>query len=333
MRSRIEKRTVRRKIRWMRLFLVLFVFFIMITAITGAAAYAYFTFFGTAPASGGTTAGKPAETINKRINILILGLDDGDVDQSSAPKRSDTIIVASINPQDGTINLLSIPRDTRLAIPGHKGMDKVTHAHAYGGAQLTKRAVEDFLNIPIDYYIEAEWQGFMKAVDILGGVDLYVERDMNYDDPYANLSIHLTKGYQHLDGEKAGEYVRFRHDELGDIGRVQRQQRFLKALSEEMFQFGTIFKLPALTSTLRQYVATDMSPFTMLKLANTVKGFSEKGVHTEMLPGKFATIEGLSYWVPDQDQSKKLVDSLFVTAADEKVTGSAPVQPAKTRTN
>ena len=79
----------------------------------------------------------------------------------------------------------------------------------------------------------------MKAVDILGGVDLYVERNMNYDDPFANLSIHLTKGYQHLDGQKAGQYGRFRYDELGDIGGVQRQQRFLKALSDEMFRFGS----------------------------------------------------------------------------------------------
>lgn len=330
MRNRVERGTAQRKIRWTRLFLVLFIFLVMVASITGAATYAYFTFFDTPAAGGGASANKTTDTLNKRINILILGLDDGDVDHSNAPKRSDTIIVASINPQDGTVNLLSIPRDTRLAVSGQKGFDKITHAHAYGGAQLTKRTVEEFLNIPIDYYIEADWQGFMKAVDILGGVDLYVERNMNYDDPYANLSIHLTKGYQHLDGDKAGQYVRFRHDELGDIGRVQRQQRFLKSLSTEMFQFGTILKLPALMSTLRQYISTDMPAFTMLKLANTVKGFSDKGVQTEMLPGNFATINGLSYWVPDKEQSRKLVDRLFYGNA--KVTETTTV-PTKTRTN
>jgi polyisoprenyl-teichoic acid--peptidoglycan teichoic acid transferase len=329
-RSRIERKTTRRKIRWARLFLVLFVLLVVVITITGAASYAYFTLFNPSVVSGGASASKTTDTINKRINILILGLDDGDVDQATAPKRSDTIIVASINPQDSTINLLSIPRDTRLAIPGQKGLDKITHAHAYGGPQLTKRTVEEFLNIPIDYYIEADWQGFMKAVDILGGVDLYVERNMNYEDPYANLSIHLTKGYQHLDGQKAGEYVRFRHDELGDIGRVQRQQRLLKTLGDEMFQIGTVFKLPALVSTLRQYISTDMSAFTMLKLANTVKGFSDKGVHAEMLPGNFATIERSSYWVPDKEQSKQLVENLFSATVDAKVTGTVP---AKTRTN
>lgn len=327
MRNRMGKGTSRRKIRWTRLFLVLFLFLALVTTITAAATYAYFSLADSPATGSGASANKPADTLNKRINILILGLDDGDADQPNAPKRSDTIIVASINPQDGTVNLLSIPRDTRLTIPGRKELDKVAHAHAYGGAQLSKRTVVEFLDIPIDYYIEVDWQGFMKAVDILGGVDLYVERNMNYEDPYAKLSIHLTKGYQHLDGEKAGQYVRFRYDELGDIGRVQRQQRFLQALSDEMFRVGTILKLPALTSTLRQCVATDMPTFTMLKLANTVKGLSEKGVHTEMLPGNFATINGQSYWVPNKEQSRKLVEQLFST--DAKAAGTVPGKTQK----
>ncbi|MDR3562891.1 MAG: LCP family protein [Negativicutes bacterium] len=329
MRRRVEKRA-RRKIRWPRLFLVLTVFLLMVSAIAGAGAYIYFNMQDRAVASNAPAAQQTAERLEKKINVLLLGLDDGDVEHPGAPRRSDTVIVASINPQARTINLLSIPRDTRVLIPGYKGYDKLAHAYAYGGPELTKRTVEEFLGIPIDYYVSADWQGFMTAVDILGGVDLYVERDMNYDDPYAELSIHLSKGFQHLDGDKAGQFVRFRHDELGDIGRVQRQQRFLRAFGSEMFQLGTIFKLPALTSTLRQHVSTDMQTMTLLKFANTVKGFSDDGIHTEMLPGNFATINGQSYWLPDKDQDKKVIETVFSLSPEAKAAG---VVSGKPRTN
>lgn len=336
MRSRLETKRARRKICWSRVFIVLFVLLAMMAACAGAAFYAYLNLFDNSTASRAAVAtsggaGKiPADAFSKRINILLLGIDDGDSDvPGGGPTRSDTVIVASINPEDGTVNLLSIPRDTRVAIPGRKGYDKITHAHAYGGAALAVRTVEDFLQIPIQYYVEMDWQGFIQVVDILGGVDLYVEQDMNYEDPYADLSIHLRRGYQHLNGQEAGQYVRYRHDELGDIGRVQRQQKFLKALDEQMFSLGTIWKLPALTSTLKQYVATDMSTITMLKVANTLKGFTDNSLRAELLPGTFATIDGLSYWVPDKDQTRQLVETMF-TSAGSNVSGTIP---GATRTN
>lgn len=310
MYDRKPTRQGHRKIRWARLFLVLCVFFLFLGLIAGAASYAYLT--AHEPAYGDVKGDKKtAETLNRRVNILLLGIDDGDNESPGAPKRSDTLILAGVNPKNGTINLLSIPRDTKVTIPGRKGVDKIAHAYAYGGADLSKRTVEQFLQVPIDYCVVANWQGFMRAVDILGGVDLYVEQDMNYKDPYANLDIQIKKGFQHLDGNKAGEYVRFRHDELGDIGRVQRQQRFLQALNDELFSIGTIFKLPALTSTIKQYVATDMPAMTMLKLANSIKGFKSGDLKTEMLPGKFATIDGVSYWVPNTEQTSKLVETMF----------------------
>ncbi len=326
MRSRLETTRARRKIRWGRVILVLAVLAAFVATAAGAAFYVYLNMFDTAvargggPAAGGKTAG---EALNQRINVLILGIDYGDNDTPGAPKRSDTMIVVSVDPKSGSVNTLSIPRDTRVAIPGRSGYDKVAHAYAYGGPQLSVRTVEDFLGIGINYYVTMDWQGFINIVDILGGVDLYVEQTMNYDDPYGNLSIHLKKGYQHLDGEKAGQYVRFRHDELGDIGRVQRQQRFLKAMTDEMFQVGTLFKLPALTASLRQYVATDMPPLMMLRVANTLKGFKDGGLKAEMLPGKFATIDGLSYWVPDKEGTKGLVRDLF-SSGGAQVSGAAP---------
>jgi LCP family protein required for cell wall assembly len=327
MRSRMAATRPRRKLRWARLFLVLAVLAVLVTALAGAAFYAYLNLFDT---TAGTAAGPAASggqkaeaAPGKRVNILVLGIDYGDNEAPGSPKRSDTMIVASVDPGTGTVSMLSIPRDTRVTIPGRAGYDKIAHAYAYGGPQLSARTVEAFLGIPINYYVTMDWQGFISVVDILGGVDLYVEQNMNYDDPYGGLSIHLKKGYQHLDGEKAGQYVRFRHDELGDIGRVQRQQRFLKAMSDEMLQVGTLVKLPALTATIRQYVASDMPPLVMLRLANTLKDFRDGGLKAELLPGKFATVDGLSYWVPDKDGTKALVQDLF-SAAGGKVSGTLP---------
>lgn len=316
MRSRREEKA-RRRLRWDRVFLVLFVIFAIVASFAGAAMYVYYNQINStavgpaAPVSPGET--KPAEVLTKRINILLIGVDDGE-DPANPSRRSDTLMVVSLNPEDGTMSLLSIPRDTRVTIPGHKGLDKINAAYAYGGTDLAVDTVQRFLGIPINYHVAIDWRGFIKIIDILGGVDLYVENDMNYRDPYANLQISLKQGYQHLDGEKAGQYVRFRHDELGDIGRVQRQQRFLKALSNEMMQMGTILKLPAIASTLSQYIETDMTTMAMLKTANSLKNFKSDALQAEMIPGDFATIDGLSYWVPDKEQTKKLVERMFTSS-------------------
>ncbi|MEN6414506.1 MAG: LCP family protein [Veillonellales bacterium] len=311
-------RAVRRKVRWGRVVLVGLLFFLLVVSVTGAARYLYNSLLQPAVAAKGQPAadGKRPDVINNHMNILLLGLDDGDLEHPGAPQRSDTMIVASINYDDGTVSLLSIPRDTKVTIPGHKGFDKINHAHYYGGPQLAAKTVEDFLQMPISYYAVIDWQAFIRVMDLIGGVDLYVERNMDYEDPYANLKIHLKNGYQHLDGEKAGEYVRFRSDELGDIGRVQRQQRFLKAVGGEMLQLSTMAKLPLIIGTAKQYVATDITAVGLLKAAYGLKGIKNGSLQAEMLPGKFATIDGLSYWVADNEQTSQLVERMLHSGTD-----------------
>ena len=311
----------RRRIRWDRIFIMLVILLVAVVALTGATVYAYLNMVRVPPAVQVVKSKeRPPETLPNRVNILLLGVDDKDRDNpGNDARRSDTMMVASIRPEDGTINLLSLPRDTMVAIPGRKGYDKINHAYAYGGVQLAKSTVEQFLQVPINYYVVLDWQAFIKTIDTLGGVDLYVEHDMHYQDPYAELDIAINKGYQHLDGEKAGQYVRFRSDELGDIGRVQRQQRFLKALAKETMQVSTIFKVPALVSTLDQYIETDMSAMTMIKVGNSLKSFNSNNLVAEMLPGDFATIDELSYWIPNKEQTQQLVQTMFLSAP--KVTG------------
>lgn len=254
------------------------------------------------------------ETLNKRINVLLLGIDDGDSEDMAldTPKRTDAMIVVSFDPENKDVAMLSIPRDTRVSIPGRRWPDKANSAYAYGGVSLAKQTVANLLQIPIHYYMLVNWQGFIEVVDMMGGVDMYVDHNMNYEDPYANLKIHIKQGYQHLNGKQSGEYVRFRHDELGDIGRVQRQQKFLKTLASQFFTFSNLVKTPALIQTMFKYVSTDMDAMTMLRAANSFRIFGDSSLHSEMLFGDFKTIQEISYWQTTPSQVAKTLDKLKI---------------------
>ena len=252
------------------------------------------------------------KTLNKRLNVLILGVDDGDNEYKDAPKRTDVMLLASFDPVNNDVALLSLPRDTRVKIPGNQGFYKIIHAYAYGGISLAKKTVANLLQIPIHYYVLLNWQGFKDVIDNIGGIDYYVENDMDYEDPYADLKIHIEHGYQHMDGEKAGQYIRFRNDELGDIGRVQRQQRFLKALASEIFSVGNVIKVPSLINSVEKYIETDMDFLTMAKAANSFKVFGGDKVKSQMLYGDFQTIDGVSYWVTTPEKTEKTLNELNI---------------------
>ena len=252
------------------------------------------------------------ETLNKRINVLVMGIDEGDNEFKDAPKRTDVMFLASFDPAKNDVAVLSLPRDTRVKIPGYQGLDKINHAYAYGGVKLAKQTVANLLRVPIHYYVLLNWQGFIDIIDLIGGIDYYVEQDMDYEDPYADLKIHFEQGFQHLDGKKAGEYVRFRHDELGDIGRVQRQQRFLKALASELFSVSNVVKVPSLINSVEKHIDTDMDFMTMVKTANSFKVFGGDKVKAEMLYGDFQTIDGVSYWVTTPDKIEQTLNVLKI---------------------
>ena len=229
-----EIRPVRkkRKLRWGRLVFVLLVLAVLLTGAFWGTVWIYDNFINPPKVDvvGASDKITQNEKLNKRINILLLGIDDGDSDAApDEPKRTDAMMLASFDPGDNKVALLSLPRDTKVQIPGRAGWDKLNAAYAYGGVMMAKQTVANLLQVPIHYYVLVDWRAFIDVIDLIGGVDLYVEKDMYYEDPYADLVIDIKHGYQHLDGKRAGEYVRFRKDELGDIGRVQRQQKFMKA--------------------------------------------------------------------------------------------------------
>lgn len=329
--SRTIQRKRRYRIRWKRFIFVCMFFLAFLGIGLAAGIYAYLNSFeGRVTAEDGAdAASKNVAPLGSRVNILVLGVDDGEYGLGeNQPRRSDTIMLVSIDPESKSANVLSIPRDTAVHIPSQKGMDKIAHAHYYGGPQMVMRTVYEMLGIPVNYYVEADFKGFEQIVDILEGVDLYVEQNMNYEDPYADLKIHLRQGYQHLDGNAAGQYVRFRHDELGDIGRIQRQQKFVQAVADKFLQPSTLLKIPSLAGAIKQNIRTDLSAMQMLRIANAIKGLKRENVRTAMLPGNFGDKENVSYWIMDKEETKRLVQKMFIDPGKEWAANSTPIPNA-----
>lgn len=231
-----------------------------------------------------------------KMNIMIMGVDSREDDVG----RSDTLMVATVDPTNEKISILSIPRDTRVKIAGH-GYDKINHAFAFGGHDLSKKTVEDFLNIPIDHYIVVDMQAFKRIINAIGGVDINVEKPMHYEDPWddeGGLVINLTPGLQHMDGDTAIEYVRFR-DEEGDIGRIGRQQKFMQAVLKKLSSTDMITKLPGIIKEISSAVKTDLSIPKMLSLAGILKTAHENRLTTEMVSGTPLFIDDINYWIPN----------------------------------
>lgn len=322
----IENRPVRKKhkLRWGRLVFVLLVLAALLTSVFWGTVWVYDNLINPPKVDiiGANDKITQDEKLNKRINILLLGIDDGDSEANTEePKRTDAIMLASFEPSENKVSLLSLPRDTKVRIPGRQGWDKLNAAYAYGGVMMTKQTVANLLQVPIHYYVLVDWRAFIDVIDLIGGVDLYVEKDMYYEDPYADLLIDIKHGYQHLDGKRAGEYVRFRKDELGDIGRVQRQQKFMKAAAAQIFNIDTVTKIPALFSTVDRHVETDMNTLTMIKTANSFKLFGDEKVRSGMLYGKFNDTEGISYWATSLEEVQKSLDEIgipYMRDNDEK---------------
>lgn len=239
-----------------------------------------------------------------RFNILIMGEDDVE-----GSRRSDTVLFATIDIDDKNMRILSLPRDTRVQIPGH-GVQKLNHAFAYGGPDLLKATVEKYLGQPILYYVIIDYVSFPAVVDILGGVEIDVQKRMRYVDRAGKLDINIQPGLQVMDGKTALHYVRFRMDALGDIGRVHRQQQFIKALLKKVYDPRILVKIPELTAQTMKLFKTDMSPALSIQLAGFAQNeLGRERIFFSTLHGQAATVNNLSYWVGDTKAANEFLNA------------------------
>jgi LCP family protein required for cell wall assembly len=227
-----------------------------------------------------TTAPEMLENTDQ-INILLLGGDS----RNSEIQSSDSIMIVSIDPATKKMKLLSILRDTYVNIPGY-GEDRISRAITMGGSSMAMRTVEEWAGIPIQYYVYMNMQSFIRLIDSIGGIDLEVEKNMNYVDSNEDpmYEIHLKKGYQHLDGIKALQYVRFRHDAFGDLARTERQRKFLKAVVIELLTRTTVMELPKLIHFFEPYIETNLSVDDMIKLGKLGFDIDTESIDSIQLP-------------------------------------------------
>ena len=257
---------------------------------------------------------------NNRQNLLILGVDsNGDNTDPFLSTRSDTILVANLDPATHSVNVISIPRDSKVYLANGRGVQKINHAHALGGIDLTKKTIEETLGIKIDRYIIVNAEGIRKLVDTIGGIPVYVEKPLNYDDYAGKLHIHLDKGYQRLNGTQVEGFLRFRHDGLGDIGRTSRQQWFLKSLVETLQSPSVIPQIPEALRLAMTYVKTDMSLYELSHFAVFVRDVNMDAVEVATLPGGPSTKGPISYWILDPEKVQEMIDRMIYRVKPEKI--------------
>ncbi len=266
--------------------------------------------------------------LTRPVNILVLGVKVLSSDVANPPASSqnlgylptinsleglsDSMLLLRFNPGSEQLVVLSLPRDTRTYVDG-AGLTKINEANALGGPALAARSTSDLLGgVGIDRYIRINVQGVEKLIDALGGVKLYVPEDMKYQDDSQHLYINLKQGEQRLNGAQAVQFLRFRYDAYGDIGRVQRQQTFLRALREQTLKPATLTRLPKILSVVQSNLDTNLSVEELIALAGFASNIDRSKMQMLMLPGSFSGQEfEASYWLPNRAQIAVMVRRYF----------------------
>lgn len=266
--------------------------------------------------------------LTRPVNILVLGTKvlTSDVEQSPQADQgyyslvnslegvSDTMLLLRLEPDTEELTLLSIPRDTRVRVEGH-GVMKINAANQEGGITLAAKAVSNLLGgVTIDRYARVNVQGVEKLIDALGGVTVYVPKDMKYSDDSQHLYIDLEKGQQHLNGDKAIEFMRFRHDHYGDIGRVQRQQMLMRAAMKQALKPSVLVRIPRIFSVVKSNLDTNLSVEELVALTRFATKTEQSDVQMLMLPGQFSgngqKYKG-SYWLPNDRRIDQMMAKYF----------------------
>lgn len=244
--------------------------------------------------------------LEERVQVLVLGIDH--VEGASA-QRSDTIFVASL--REGDVRLLAIPRDTHVKFPDGR-VEKANAAYAFGGAELARRVISNFLGIDIKYYVVVDYNGFEKLVDLAGGVAVNVEKPLK--DDKTKPPINIPAGNQRLDGKTALGYIRYRDSITGDLGRLQRQRQLLEALLRQGVREQSLNGLQQMVTTAQQHIETNLAPVSIYRLAQRLQNLRPEHLQIKQVPGESVCKppkEGGCYIEPDPVRTAQLVNKML----------------------
>ncbi|MEY9978466.1 LCP family protein [Lysinibacillus sp. RC79] len=238
------------------------------------------------------------------FSVLMLGVDERKNDSG----RSDTMIVITVNPEKHTMKMLSIPRDTRTEIIGHNSVDKINHAYAFGGVPMAVNTVEHFLDIPIDYYVFINMDGFLQIIDTIGGVTIDNDMDLTYD------SYHYPKGEITLDGDKALVFSRIRYeDPRGDFGRQIRQRQIIEAVLKKASSTSSILlKATDMLDVVGENVRMNFSMKDLIQLQSIYKKMDGNIEQLSFKEGDGKRIDHIWYFIPEETELEKIKSELKV---------------------
>lgn len=257
--------------------------------------------------NGGTFEDQAVKTSKDEYLILLVGVDKAAGEENNEDfTRTDTIMLMKANTKDGTIKLLSIPRDSRVLV--RNTYDKVNHAHAFGGIELTLQSLRNFLGLDIDYYVQVNYQALVNIVDAIGGVDYEVPEGVNIK----KWTLNIKPGMHHFNGTDTMWYLRTRHIyNNGDIGRVHAQQDFVKAMVDQAVKKSNEMNLMTVISSYIKYVKTNLPMSAIVNLVKSIPNFSSDKVETFIVPGNGAYINNISYYIPDERGTWDIVNDVF----------------------
>lgn len=255
----------------------------------------------------GTAVREKLPRLREPVNILVVGIDKaksikGEVRQG--PWRSDVIMLARLDPVGERISILSIPRDTRVNIPGH-GLEKMAHAHAYGGMPLTVKTVEMLTGISVDHFVVVDYEVFARMVDIMGGIDIEVEKELTAK------HFQYTPGKTRMNGKQAYEYVTNRDEPQADIARIGRQQIFLFSLLGNIKERAGVIDLARMYLEFKKTSETTLSMGDTLKIARFAREIDRESMVIKTVSGRPQYIGGLSYWIADSAALEAICKELF----------------------
>lgn len=293
---------------WLKIPLVIITVFIL-----GVGTYA-FSVYNNAKKTVNNEMHEPVQSIDltktkkkvkatEPLNILLMGIDS----ESSEKGRSDALMILSLDPKNNAMQLVSIPRDTRTEIVGKGKQDKINHAYAFGGADMTIATVENFLDVDLDYYVRINMSGLASLVDQLNGITVY--NDIAWNDGQYNFDFGPTK----MDGDKTMSYVRMRkQDPDGDFGRTKRQRHVIQGIVERGASVGSITKIDGMINILGNNMATNLDFDDMKRLLFDYKD-TRKNFTDYQMQGTGKTIDGVWYLIVEEDEIAKvrqMIDSI-----------------------
>jgi LCP family protein required for cell wall assembly len=247
------------------------------------------------------------------LNVVLLGVDaDG--------YRTDVIILAQYDLKTKRVNMLQIPRDTKIETT--RSDKKINSAYAFGKEQALFEAIKNLLNVDVDKYVLVNLKGFRTLIDEIGGVKVNVPINMYYEDPYQGLYIKLNKGEQVLNGKQAEMFVRFRKNSDGtgypdgDLGRMKAQQEFINAVIDKALSLKNIFKIPKLVAIVIKNVKTNFEVQEIGKYIGDALQLDKSKINMMMLPGDSGYIGGISYFLHDKEKTDELIKNYFTPSEE-----------------